>query len=98
LNESGIGAAHSQSQIIPILVGDAGDALQVAARLKRNGLLVPAIRPPSVPQGTARLRVSLTAGHTEADVSRLVTALLENRRYFSGSVRHAQSCRADRIP
>jgi 8-amino-7-oxononanoate synthase len=95
---SGIDAGHSQSQIIPVVVGESYDALQVAARLKRSGLLVPAIRPPSVPQGTARLRVSLTAGHTDEDVSRLVAALQENRRYLSGSGRHAQSCRADRIP
>jgi 8-amino-7-oxononanoate synthase len=46
-----------------------------SARLEEHGLLVPAIRPPSVPPATARLRVSLTAGHTHADVERLVSAL-----------------------
>jgi 8-amino-7-oxononanoate synthase len=62
-------------QIVPIVVGEAQAAMALSARLQTHGLLVPAIRPPSVPEGTARLRVSLTAGHTEEDVQRLITAL-----------------------
>lgn len=67
----------SRCQIVPLVVGDARAALALAARLEEHGLLVPAIRPPSVPEGTSRLRISLTAGHTEEDVERLVTALRE---------------------
>jgi 8-amino-7-oxononanoate synthase len=61
--------------IVPVLVGGAREAVALSARLEEYGLLVPAIRPPSVPEGTARLRISLTTGHTEADVDRLLTAL-----------------------
>ncbi len=58
-----------------MIVGGAAAAVAQSGRLQEQGLLVPAIRPPSVPEGTARLRISLTAGHTEEDVDRLVKAL-----------------------
>jgi len=58
-----------------VIVGDSRAATALSRRLERDGLLVPAIRPPSVSEGTARLRVSLTAGHTVADVDRLAAAL-----------------------
>jgi 8-amino-7-oxononanoate synthase len=74
LTDAGYSASGSRCQIVPIVVGDSQAALELSARLRRRGLLVPAIRPPSVPPGTARLRVSLTAGHTEDDVERLVSA------------------------
>ena len=60
---------------MPVIVGEAQAAVELSSRLEERGLLVPAIRPPSVPEGTARLRISLTAGHTEEDVQRLVSAL-----------------------
>ena len=62
-------------QIVPVIVGDARTATELAQRLKGQGLLVPAIRPPSVPSGTARLRISLSAGHSTDDVHRLIAAL-----------------------
>jgi 8-amino-7-oxononanoate synthase len=49
--------------------------MDVAFTLRERGFWVPAIRPPTVPQGTARLRVSLSAAHTEVDVAALTTAL-----------------------
>jgi 8-amino-7-oxononanoate synthase len=64
-------------QIVPLIVGEAEEAVRLSRRLEECGLLVPAIRPPSVPEGTARLRISLTAGHTEEDVLRLTGALRE---------------------
>jgi 8-amino-7-oxononanoate synthase len=67
----------SQCQIIPVVVGDAAAAVALSDRLEEQGLLAPAIRPPSVPIGTARLRISLTAGHTEEDLERLARALGE---------------------
>jgi 8-amino-7-oxononanoate synthase len=79
LRAAGRPESRSQCQIVPLLVGDARDAVELSARLRRQGLLVPAIRPPSVPPGTARLRISLTAGHTVEDVDRLVAALWESR-------------------
>lgn len=61
--------------IQPVIVGANKDTLDVAARLEAHGLWVPAIRPPTVPVGSARLRISLSAAHTEADVDALLTAL-----------------------
>lgn len=61
--------------ILPLLLGTKGRALGVAARLADAGILIPAIRPPTVPDGTARLRITISAAHTEADVDRLATAL-----------------------
>ena len=60
-----------------IVVGSNTAAVDLAAALWRRGFWVPAIRPPTVPQGTARLRVSLTAAHPLADVDALVDALAE---------------------
>lgn len=71
----GFPESPSRCQIVPVIVGDSQAALEMSVRLEERGLLVPAIRPPSVPEGTARLRISLTAGHTENDVERLVAAL-----------------------
>ncbi|MBY0268714.1 MAG: 8-amino-7-oxononanoate synthase [Burkholderiales bacterium] len=67
----------SDTPIQPLLVGGNAEALALSARLAAQGLLVPAIRPPTVPQGTARLRISLSADHSAADVTRLTTALLQ---------------------
>jgi 8-amino-7-oxononanoate synthase len=66
----------SDTPIQPLLVGGNAEALALSTRLAAQGLLVPAIRPPTVPQGTARLRISLSADHSAADVTRLTTALL----------------------
>ncbi len=67
----------SETPIQPLLAGGNDAALALSARLAATGLLVPAIRPPTVPQGTARLRISLSADHEAADVARLVAALVQ---------------------
>ena len=70
----GLSVGQSACHIIPVLVGEAQAAVDLSRRLEGHGLLVPAIRPPSVPEGTSRLRISLSAGHTESDIDRLVEA------------------------
>jgi 8-amino-7-oxononanoate synthase len=66
----------SRTAIQPVLIGDNAETLAVAKALLEAGLWVPAIRPPTVPAGSARLRVSLTAAHDEADVIRLAQTLM----------------------
>ena len=70
-------APASATAIHPLIVGDNESALALAAGLDAVGLWVPAIRPPTVPVGTARLRVTLSASHTEADAWRLCSALAD---------------------
>jgi 8-amino-7-oxononanoate synthase len=67
----------STTAIQPLLVGDNTAAVALSAALWERGLWVPAIRPPTVPAGTARLRLSLSAAHTAADIDRLLAALRE---------------------
>jgi 8-amino-7-oxononanoate synthase len=67
----------SLTAIQPLIVGDNAAALALARKLWEKGLWVPAIRPPTVPQGTARLRISVSAAHTEADIAALIGALCE---------------------
>lgn len=68
---------NSASPIQPLLVGTAGEALAVSERLQQRGLLISAIRPPTVPEGTARLRITLSAAHTDAQVDQLLQHLAE---------------------
>jgi 8-amino-7-oxononanoate synthase len=63
------------SPIIPVILGSERRALEASAALLADGLWVPAIRPPTVPAGTSRLRVTLSAAHTDAQVARLIEAL-----------------------
>lgn len=65
----------SSTPIQPILIGDSGRAMAVSKALEERGILITAIRPPTVPQGTARLRVTLTAAHTADDIDRLLEML-----------------------
>ncbi len=65
----------SPTAIQPIIIGDNDAALHIAAALFEQGIWVPAIRPPTVPKGTARLRITLSAAHTVAQVDRLLEAL-----------------------
>ena len=65
----------SQTAIQPLLVGASGAAVALSAKLAARGIWVPAIRPPTVPAGSARLRISLSAAHTTGDVDALLAAL-----------------------
>jgi 8-amino-7-oxononanoate synthase len=66
---------ESYTPIQPLLVGDAGKALQMSAALREQRILVTAIRPPTVPEGTARLRITFSALHTDEQVDRLLDVL-----------------------
>jgi len=67
--------APSNTAIQPLVIGDNTATVALAAALDAQDLWVPAIRPPTVPAGTARLRITLSAAHSAADVERLLVAL-----------------------
>lgn len=71
----GVDSCGSTTQIVPAVLGEERAALAAARRLEEAGLLVVAIRPPTVPPGGSRLRIALSAAHTAADIDRLVEAL-----------------------
>ncbi len=73
----GLQLMDSFTPIQPILIGDAGRAVRLSQLLRERGLMVTAIRPPTVPAGSARLRVTLTAAHSEAQVQLLLSALAD---------------------
>ena len=69
--------AAFRTPIQPLIIGANQAAVDLSIALRERGIWVPAIRPPTVPQGTARLRISLSAAHTELDVAQLISALHE---------------------
>jgi 8-amino-7-oxononanoate synthase len=71
----GLPLLSSETPIQPLLVGEAEEALRLSAALRGHGALVHAVRPPTVPRGTARLRITLSAAHTQAQVDQLLGAL-----------------------
>jgi len=75
LRSAGFDIGRSASQIVPVILGDNGTAIQVASALCESGFSVRAIRPPTVPAGSSRLRLSLNASLRMSDVERLVEAL-----------------------
>lgn len=70
-----LGLPDAQSPIVPVVLGTADAALSASTALEAQGFLVVAIRPPTVPEGTARLRVAFNAAHDDADVLRLADAV-----------------------
>jgi 8-amino-7-oxononanoate synthase len=75
---------RSESQIVPLVVGEPERALQLSAYLREQGIWAPAIRPPSVPAGRALLRISLTAGHRKEMIDQLCEALGHYRSRMTG--------------
>ena len=75
LNSLNINTISSESQIIPILIGDAKKAVKVSKLLYENGILIPAIRPPTVPANSSRLRMTVMSSHTKQDLERLSQTL-----------------------
>ena len=76
-SQIGLQLMDSPTPIQPIVIGDSAQALKLSRMLRDRGLLVTAIRPPTVPAGGARLRVTLSAAHSEAQVQLLLNALAE---------------------
>ncbi len=77
VTEAGLAPPGHPSPIIPVILGSEQAALNASAALLHDGLWVPAIRPPTVPVGTSRLRVTLSAAHSDEDVTRLLHALAQ---------------------
>ena len=71
----GLELMDSPTPIQPVLIGDSAKALAISQELEKQGIFVTAIRPPTVPAGTARLRITLSAAHSEQQVDQLLTAL-----------------------
>jgi 8-amino-7-oxononanoate synthase len=69
--------SKSKTPIQPVIIGDNARALKISESLAEKGFWVRAIRPPTVPEGTARLRVTLSAAHQPEQIDRLVDALLD---------------------
>ncbi|MBP9734016.1 MAG: aminotransferase class I/II-fold pyridoxal phosphate-dependent enzyme, partial [Candidatus Omnitrophica bacterium] len=79
LQALGFDLAGSEGPIIPIFIGDTQRTLALAERLREAGILGVAIRPPTVPKGSDRIRLTVTAKHTHEDIDRLVSALERSR-------------------
>jgi 7-keto-8-aminopelargonate synthetase-like enzyme len=73
----------SESPIIPILIGDAQKAVDVSKLLYKRGILIPAIRPPTVPANSSRLRMTVMSTHTKEDLDSLLDALSEVQGFLS---------------
>ena len=93
LAAAGLRCGTSATQIVPVVLGTNEAALDVASELQGKGFAVKAIRPPTVPAGTARIRISLTSKITFDDIHRLVAAISAARgslpQTVSASVVHA---------
>ena len=71
----GVVLSISQTAIQPIIIGEARDAISISEQLLANGVLVTAIRPPTVPEGSARLRITITAAHQHTHIDKLISLL-----------------------
>jgi 8-amino-7-oxononanoate synthase len=85
LKALGISTGRSETPIIPVIIGDNDKALKVSARILDEGLFAPAIRPPTVPAGTARIRTTITAAHSDNDIDRAleIFGILKKEGFFS---------------
>lgn len=72
LNETGFNTGGSRSQIIPIITGSIENTNKLSASLLRRGVFAPAIRFPTVPENQTRIRISLTSGHSQTDIEKLL--------------------------
>lgn len=86
LRESGFDVREDDSPIVPIVLGSNEDALRVAQALDDEGIMATAIRPPTVPEDTSRLRLSVTLAHTHEDLARTAQAVARAAKPFAAKV------------
>ena len=77
LQREGVNVVQSPSAIVPIVIGDEAKAMQISAKLQEQGILIPAIRYPTVAKGQARLRASLMATHTREQLQIAATTIAQ---------------------
>lgn len=77
LAADGIALLAGEAAIVPLVIGEPQAAVEVAAKVRARGVIAPAIRPPSVPAGTSRLRLTVSAGFTELQVDHAVNVMIE---------------------
>ena len=75
LRAAGVDSGGSTTQIVPALVGGEAETLAISRQLEADGILAVAIRPPTVPKGSSRIRFALSAAHGEDDVGRLISVI-----------------------
>jgi len=83
-----------ESPVVSVIVGSSGDALDLSKKLYQKGVLIPAIRPPTVPHGTSRLRISLMATHTKDDINKLIDTMKDTgflTKKHKNEFNHAQT-------
>lgn len=83
LTEAGLPLLAGHTPILPLVMGDPGKTAAFAARCRAEGLLLSAIRPPSVPEGTSRIRLTVTAAHSTDDIDRAASILIRTWRTLS---------------
>jgi 8-amino-7-oxononanoate synthase len=93
LRANGWNTANSASQIIPVMIGDNNAAMRISAQLERDGFAARAIRPPTVPEGTARLRLSLTCALQDEELLKLAQSMTNARESLNAAA-HAQAISA----
>jgi len=81
LDKMGYDVGGSQSQIVPMIIGDAGRTIEMSEYLKSQGFWVSAIREPTVPRGHSRLRFALSAAHKEEDVHNVLNAIADIKTF-----------------
>jgi 8-amino-7-oxononanoate synthase len=79
LRDAGFDTGQSTTHIVPAIIGEAGDALRLSRQLAEQGILAAAIRPPTVPAGTSRVRLALRATHEPQDIDLLLKAIRDCR-------------------
>ena len=71
---------YNETPIIPIIIGSESKTLKISKILKDNGIYLPAVRPPSVPKGSSRIRITLMSSHTSKHIDKLKKCLIKSKK------------------